>query len=28
MPRRTFVNKLDLYKIPRPKKKSDDDTEN
>jgi len=28
MPRRTFVNKLDLYKIPRPKKKSDDETEN
>ena len=28
MPRRTFVNKLDLYKIPRPKKKNDDDTEN
>ncbi len=28
MPRRTFINKLDLYKIPRPKKKSDDDTEN
>ncbi len=25
MPRRTFVNKLDLYKIPRPKKKQDDD---
>jgi len=25
MPRRTFVNKLDLYKIPRPKKKRDDD---
>ncbi|HEX3904678.1 MAG TPA: sigma 54-interacting transcriptional regulator [Polyangia bacterium] len=28
MPRRTFVNKLDLYKIPRPKKKNDEDTEN
>jgi DNA-binding NtrC family response regulator len=28
MPRRTFVNKLDLYKIPRPKKKHDEDTEN
>jgi two-component system response regulator AtoC len=28
MPRRTFVNKLDLYKIPRPKKRRDDDTEN
>jgi two-component system response regulator AtoC len=28
MPRRTFVNKLDAYKIPRPKKKTDDDTEN
>ena len=28
MPRRTFVNKLDLYKIPRPKKKGDYDTEN
>jgi DNA-binding NtrC family response regulator len=32
MPRRTFVNKLDLYKIPRPKKlpnqRPDDDTGN
>jgi DNA-binding NtrC family response regulator len=28
MPRRTFVYKLDQYKIPRPKKKRDDDTDN
>jgi two-component system, NtrC family, response regulator AtoC len=27
MPRRTFVNKLDAYDIPRPKKRRDETTE-